>query len=68
MNKGLKDNIQKAVKAIKKAERVFVFAHKNPDGDTIGCLLALGLAMLAIGTGAKQALLDQMSTEMARAA
>ncbi len=49
MQKGLKKNIKEAVSAIHKAERILVVSHMNPDGDTIGCLLALGLALMQIG-------------------
>ncbi|MBI3252793.1 MAG: bifunctional oligoribonuclease/PAP phosphatase NrnA [Candidatus Omnitrophica bacterium] len=46
MKKGLRQSIQKTVSAIEKAERILVASHVNPDGDTLGCLLALGLALL----------------------
>ncbi len=49
MNQGLEKNIKKAVAAIRKAKKIAVIAHKNPDGDTIGCLLALGLVFLGMG-------------------
>ena len=49
MDDGLKDNLKKAVTAIRKANKVLIVAHINPDGDTIGCLLALGLALLHTG-------------------
>lgn len=49
MEKGLSVNIQKAVRAIKKAEKIMIVAHVNPDGDTIGCLLALGLSLISAG-------------------
>ena len=49
MKKGLDENIQKAVRAIHKARKIIVASHINPDGDTIGCLLALGLALISAG-------------------
>lgn len=49
MRKGLDENIQKAVRAIRKAKKIIVASHINPDGDTIGCLLALGLALISSG-------------------
>lgn len=49
MKKGLDTSIQKAVQAIHKAKKVIVASHVNPDGDTIGCLLALGLAFISMG-------------------
>ncbi len=35
-----------AVRAIRKAKRILIVSHVNPDGDTLGCQLALGLALL----------------------
>jgi phosphoesterase RecJ-like protein len=49
MKKGLEKGIQQAVQAIHKADKIIVASHVNPDGDTIGCLLALGLSLLQIG-------------------
>ena len=46
---GLYTNISKAVQAIRKAKTVIVAAHVNPDGDTIGCLLALGHTLILLG-------------------
>jgi bifunctional oligoribonuclease and PAP phosphatase NrnA len=41
--------IKQAVKIIKQAEKVAIAAHLNPDGDTIGSLLALGLGLRKAG-------------------
>lgn len=41
--------IKQAVKVIKQAEKVAIAAHLNPDGDTIGSLLALGLGLRKAG-------------------
>ena len=38
-----------ASKALKNAKKVMIVAHVNPDGDTLGCLLALGLSLLQQG-------------------
>ncbi len=46
MKKNPDSNIGKAVAALKKAKKVLIVSHRNPDGDTIGCMLALGLALL----------------------
>ncbi len=35
-----------AVRAIRKAKRILIVSHINPDGDTLGCQLALGLALI----------------------
>ena len=34
-------NLNKLIEAVKKARTVALVSHKNPDGDTIGCTLAL---------------------------
>ncbi len=46
MKKEFEKNIRLAAKTLLKADKVFVAAHMNPDGDTLGCLLALGLALM----------------------
>lgn len=40
------DNI---VEEIKKAETIVIVAHENPDGDAIGSVLAMGLALKSMG-------------------
>ncbi len=42
-------NILKAARVLRKAKKIIVVSHVNPDGDTIGCCLALGLALLQAG-------------------
>ncbi len=54
IQKGLKKSLAEAARAIQKSRRVLVASHVNPDGDTIGCMLALGLALNGLG---KQTLL-----------
>lgn len=49
MDKNFKLNLKKTVQAVKRAKRIMVVSHVNPDGDTIGCLLALGLALMQMG-------------------
>ena len=49
MDDGLKENLKKAAAVIRKADTILIASHINPDGDTIGCLLALGLALLHMG-------------------
>ncbi len=49
MKEGLQKNINKAVTAIRKADKVLIACHVNPDGDTIGCQLALGLSLVLLG-------------------
>jgi len=55
--KGLVSTLEKAVDAIHDAETIHLVAHVNPDGDTIGSILALGLALLRAGK--KVSLLSQ---------
>ncbi len=54
---GLDLRIDEAVRAIRRAKKILVVCHVNPDGDTLGCLLALGLAFLQMGK--KATLLSQ---------
>ena len=49
MKSGSDQNILKAVSVIRGAKKILIVSHVNPDGDTIGCLLALGLALLQMG-------------------
>ena len=37
------------VQSIKSANRILVASHKDPDGDAVGSLLALGLAFIRLG-------------------
>ena len=46
---GLYKNISKAVEAIHKSKTILVASHVNPDGDTLGCLLALGHTLILMG-------------------
>lgn len=42
-------NVKQAVQALIGADRVVVASHINPDGDTLGCVLAVTHALLALG-------------------
>jgi phosphoesterase RecJ-like protein len=44
--------IRKAAQALQRAQRIALAAHINPDGDTLGCILALGHALRALGKDA----------------
>lgn len=37
------------IRKLKQSKRIFVATHVNPDGDAIGALIAMGLAMEALG-------------------
>lgn len=49
MTTELKSSMRRAVNAIRRAKSVLIAAHLNPDGDTLGCMTALGLALLPTG-------------------
>lgn len=44
--KPYENSLKEGVKAIRAAKSVMIAAHMNPDGDTIGCQLALGLTLM----------------------
>lgn len=48
MSEAYVKSIKTAAKAIKSADRILITSHINPDGDTIGSLIALGLGLLSI--------------------
>ncbi|HLK60365.1 MAG TPA: bifunctional oligoribonuclease/PAP phosphatase NrnA [Chthonomonadaceae bacterium] len=45
----MRKQFKKAVQAICEAERIVLAGHVNPDGDTLGCILALTHAFRALG-------------------
>lgn len=45
----VRDQIDDAVAAFRQASNIAIFSHVNPDGDTLGCLLALGIALRRMG-------------------
>ena len=49
MKQSLNESIKQAAEEIRGANKVVIVSHVNPDGDTIGCQLALGLALIMIG-------------------
>ncbi|MCX8062938.1 MAG: DHH family phosphoesterase [Anaerolineales bacterium] len=49
--------------ALQKAERLLIVTHIRPDGDAIGSLLGLGLALKAAGKSVLMALDDQVPTQ-----
>lgn len=42
-------NVEKAIKKIIKAKNIFMASHVQPDGDNLGSLLGLGLALKKLG-------------------
>ena len=47
--KNLKKSVLVTARALRRAKKIMVVSHVNPDGDTLGCLLALGLALMQAG-------------------
>ena len=45
----MKNNIDQAIKAMRKAKSIVIASHRDPDGDTLGSLLALGIGLKRIG-------------------
>lgn len=41
--------MKKIIEVIKKYNKIAIFSHKNPDGDTLGSQLSLGLALKKLG-------------------
>ena len=42
-------NPEAVAEAIRKAQRIAVCSHVNPDGDTLGCATAMRLALMKLG-------------------
>lgn len=49
MKSSQKTTIEQAAKLLSSKQRIALFAHKNPDGDTIGASVALRLALEKLG-------------------
>lgn len=45
---------------LKKARKILVISHQRPDGDAIGSLLAMGLALMDAGKDVQMVLRDGM--------
>ncbi len=45
----MNDAVQRASDALLKAQKIAIFAHISPDGDTLGCVLALTHALKKLG-------------------
>jgi len=41
--------MKEAIKTIKESDSILIMAHKNPDGDAIGSVLGLGIALEVLG-------------------
>ena len=46
---GMSRNPEAIAEAIRKAQRIAVCSHVNPDGDTLGCATAMRLALIQLG-------------------
>lgn len=51
-------NLVEITKRVQEANRVLVVSHIRPDGDAIGSLLGLGLALQAVGKSVQMAMAD----------
>ena len=49
MEKKLAVGFKEAIRALNSAKKIMIVSHLNPDGDTLGCMLALGLALMQNG-------------------
>lgn len=49
MNDSLIDKFKSVENLINKSENIFIASHINPDGDNIGSILAMGLALNSLG-------------------
>ncbi|MGO1470328.1 MAG: DHH family phosphoesterase [Tissierella sp.] len=49
MNRNLDENIKNIIDSIKKSKNVFLASHINPDGDNLGSMLGLAIAIKNIG-------------------
>ena len=52
------DSIEAAHQIIRDSDRVLVVSHIRPDGDAVGSVLGLGLALLAVGKDVQMVLQD----------
>ena len=50
-----KAELEAVVEAIRSHDRFLVTTHENPDGDALGSILAMKLALEQLGKGALQA-------------
>lgn len=49
MSEQLRRNPQAVAEALRKARSIAICSHVNPDGDTIGCALAMRLGLMSMG-------------------
>jgi phosphoesterase RecJ-like protein len=52
------DSIEEARQIIRDSDRILVVSHVRPDGDAVGSVLGLGLALLAVGKDVQMVLED----------
>ena len=63
MNNSLKNLMEKAIKLIKKSEKIYICSHVQPDGDNIGSTLALGMAIKKINKNVKVLKVDDIPSD-----
>ncbi len=62
MKKSFETGFEDALRVLRSAKKVMVVSHLNPDGDTLGCMLALGLALMQMGKKVSLTCQDAMPT------
>ena len=55
---------ENAIRIINSAEKIAIYAHKNPDGDAIGSSFALKLALISLGKRTEVFLEDENSVKL----
>lgn len=63
MNNSLKSLIEEAIKLIKKSEKIYICSHVQPDGDNIGSILALGMAIEKMNKNVKVLKVDDIPSD-----
>ena len=52
------DDFNRAIDSINKSERILITTHTRPDGDALGCLVAVSDALKALGKQTKSLILS----------
>jgi phosphoesterase RecJ-like protein len=63
MNNSLKILMEKAVELIKSSDNIFIASHVQPDGDNIGSILALGMALKKMNKDVKILKVDDIPSD-----
>ncbi len=63
MNKSLELSIEEAINLIKESKKIYIASHVQPDGDNIGSILALGMAIKKINKNVKILKVDDVPSD-----